>query len=609
LKVPKTVRFKTFLVSLTLVSVIFLASIAYVASNGSFTAPNIYLDDLPSTASYTVKTDGTYFWAVHYDGKIPTGMSGTNDDLVIQYAINNCTSSGGSVLVKSGSYTASVTLKDNVTLTLDKGARGITVTIDSGADGTLVDYENGYRKEWVSGSLYTFMDLRTGKLWWQGENRTDTLAYPEQTASYIVFQDGSLTKMKNCTTGQIDASSTVDSDTINWAIGNGTDIFIKAGHYLLTNELVITGENQDWPTKQTILRGEGEGTILEQTATNTRLLVVKHHACFGLYDLKLVMRETNAQIALHLSSEGGTGEYEQVSCVMSQIDNVFIYGGDTTHPLALFENFFSLKVGFLKLLGGQTSLKLYNNSTTTNYGNSRFDHLWVGYGGTCNLEITGNSAQDTIMNLLSFGYVESASGPVGIYIHEKAKLIAFDKVTVEYTSECSVRITDGASGVTFGQLFGDVPTNGYFLDLNGSSSVVVNSGGLWERGSTPYTVIRDINNNVAGNVIRLSVPHPPNASYYVITSWAKPSLQLTSVDVHYNPLKTPNQGQASIGDGGEILHYCGFSPTTYWVQGTIAGEFCSVTAINSTTLTVAIKKHDGTAGTTQTVIWYAAYYP
>ena len=187
---------------------IFLAMVAYVASNGGFSASNIYLDDLPSTASYVVKTDATYFWAVRYDGKIPTGMSGTDDDLVIQYAIDNCTSSGGSVFVSAGTYSASVTLKDNVTLILDKGAKGITVTIDSGADATLVDYENGIRKEWVAGVLYTFMDLRTGELWWRGENRTDTLAYPEQTASYIVFEDGGVYKAKNCSSGQIDFQST-----------------------------------------------------------------------------------------------------------------------------------------------------------------------------------------------------------------------------------------------------------------------------------------------------------------------------------------------------------------------------------------------------------------
>jgi hypothetical protein len=70
-----------------------------------------------------------------------------------------------------------------------------------------------WRDSWNS----TVLDIVVGYL-----STLDTLAYPEQTASYIVFQDGSLTKMKNGTTGQIDASSTVDSDIINWAIGNLT---------------------------------------------------------------------------------------------------------------------------------------------------------------------------------------------------------------------------------------------------------------------------------------------------------------------------------------------------------------------------------------------------
>lgn len=559
--------------------------------------------------TYIINKVGSYFYLINGTTSSIDVLTTTDNDL-IQWAIDNTTSvGGGAVIIKAATYSEAIVLKDKVRLIIEQGATGITVSVDAGATCWLEDYNSAVKYFYSSGSLVWKESLVTGEFWWAGQNRTDLIAYPEQTASYIVFQDGSLTKMKNCTTGQIDASSTNDAQIINWAIGNGTYIFIKNGHYYLTDELIITGENQDWPTKQTILKGEGEGTILEQTATNTRILVVKNHACFGLYDLKLVMRDTDAQIALHLSSEAGTGEYEQVSCVMSQIDNVFIYGGDATHPLALFENFFSLHVGFLKILGGQTSLKLYNNSTDTNFGNSHFDYLWVGYGSSCNLEITGNPAETKIMNLLSFGYMESSHGEVGIYIHGKAKFIEFDKCTVEYTSECSVRIADGASGITFGQLFGDVPTNGYFLDLNGSQNVMVNSGGLWESGTKPYTVIRDINNNGAANFIQLSIPRPPNASYYVITSWAKPCLRLTSLDIEYNPLKTPNQGQASIDDGDKILHYCGFTPTTYWVQSTVAGEFCSVTAVNSTTLTVAIKKHDGSAGTTQTVIWYAAYYP
>ena len=112
MKVPKTVRLKTFLVSLTLVSVIFLASIAYVVSNGGFTAPNIYLDDLPSTASYTVKTDGTYFWAVRYDGKIDT--SSTNSSLVQQYALAHFTN--GTLYLKNVQFDSTLTVLSTQTV-------------------------------------------------------------------------------------------------------------------------------------------------------------------------------------------------------------------------------------------------------------------------------------------------------------------------------------------------------------------------------------------------------------------------------------------------------------------------------------------------------------
>ena len=218
-----------------------------------------------SEASYVVWQYNSTYYACRNMSTNIVNYFGTSDDAAIQWGVDRCTLHGGSVYVKAptytGTYSASVTLKDNVTLILDKGARGITVTIDSGADSTLVDYENGYRKEWVAGVLYTFMDLRTGKLWWQGQNRTDTLAFPEQTASYIVFQDGSLTKMKNGTTGQIDASNTNASNIWNWAIANtsvngGGVVFGRVGLYDNISPSIIAKEN-------VTIQGEGWSTIFK----------------------------------------------------------------------------------------------------------------------------------------------------------------------------------------------------------------------------------------------------------------------------------------------------------------------------------------------------------
>lgn len=62
---------------------------------------------------------------------------------------------------------------------------------------------------------------------------------------------------------------------------------------------------------------------------------------------------------------------------------------------------------------------------------------------------------------------------------------------------------------------------------------------------------------------------------------------------------------ASVADGGTVTHGLGGEPTAVFVQATTSGEFASVTAVSSTTFTVAIKKHDGTGGTTAALYWTA----
>ena len=63
------------------------------------------------------------------------------------------------------------------------------------------------------------------------------------------------------------------------------------------------------------------------------------------------------------------------------------------------------------------------------------------------------------------------------------------------------------------------------------------------------------------------------------------------------------QGRTSIADGGTITHGLSATPTWAIVTPITAGEFATVTTLGATTLTVAIKKHDNSAGTTQFVSW------
>lgn len=68
---------------------------------------------------------------------------------------------------------------------------------------------------------------------------------------------------------------------------------------------------------------------------------------------------------------------------------------------------------------------------------------------------------------------------------------------------------------------------------------------------------------------------------------------------------TEASGAASVADGGTISHGLAATPTRVTVTASVAGEFASVTAVGASTVTVALRKHDGTAGTTQTVYWRA----
>ena len=69
---------------------------------------------------------------------------------------------------------------------------------------------------------------------------------------------------------------------------------------------------------------------------------------------------------------------------------------------------------------------------------------------------------------------------------------------------------------------------------------------------------------------------------------------------------TENSGAATtVADGGTIAHGCVKAPTKVTLTGSVAGEIVTVTSIDATNITVAIKKPDGSAGTTQTIYWRA----
>lgn len=69
---------------------------------------------------------------------------------------------------------------------------------------------------------------------------------------------------------------------------------------------------------------------------------------------------------------------------------------------------------------------------------------------------------------------------------------------------------------------------------------------------------------------------------------------------------TENGGAAAaVADGGTIAHGLTGTPTYAVATASVSGEFVSITGIGAANLTVAIKKHDNSAGTAQTIYWRA----
>lgn len=69
---------------------------------------------------------------------------------------------------------------------------------------------------------------------------------------------------------------------------------------------------------------------------------------------------------------------------------------------------------------------------------------------------------------------------------------------------------------------------------------------------------------------------------------------------------TENHGAAAnTADGGTIAHGCAVAPTSVQVSGSVAGEIVTVTGIDATNITVAVKTAAGEAGTPQTMYWRA----
>jgi parallel beta-helix repeat protein len=200
------------------------------------------------------------------------------------------------------------------------------------------------------------------------------------------------------------------------------------------------------------------------------------------------------------------------------------------------------------------------------------------------------------------GYYSSAIGNVianvgntGITASEVGNIIADNYITGCGTAGgAAAGIVPSAYSVVSGNTILDCGTYGILLTDKSYVTIVGNNCtdtgavqdyGIYESGTADYNTI--VGNNCTGNETADIVKSGANSKVIA--------------NVGYHDRKSG--ATATVADGGTVTHGLGYEPTWITVNPTVSGEFVSVTAKSSTTFTVAIKKHDNSAGTTQTLYW------
>lgn len=149
------------------------------------------------------------------------------------------------------------------------------------------------------------------------------------------------------------------------------------------------------------------------------------------------------------------------------------------------------------------------------------------------------------------------------------------------------------------------------VDLGDNNIADVPGGwGIIHENCTGITISENRIAGIAGGTQGVHATGTASTGVYVLRNRIDNDVAFTrnSGDVHrdniYSTKREHDFGQAAgVADGGTISHACIASPGYAQVQATVAGEFAEVTSRSSTTITVAIKKHDGTAGTAQAIDW------
>ena len=228
--------------------------------------------------------------------------------------------------------------------------------------------------------------------------------------------------------------------------------------------------------------------------------------------------------------------------------------------------------------------QIYGDTRYTHHSSSVIGNTFM--GGTIQLQAAGTKACSIAGNT----FADSAV----LYTAEAVLLIQCVPV-------CDGGGFDSIGNVVIGNTFNNV---GYCIHLKGDGKGVKNSivalntltHGL-DR-NLAWGIVEGGGTNADNQILDNNIPNLGGGT--VVATGTR-----TVIRGNINYVTENHGAAAAVADGGTIAHGCAATPTSAQVTGSVANEFVSVTAIGAANLTVAIKKHDGTPGTNQTIYWRA----
>ena len=467
-----------------------------------------------------------------------------------------------------------------------------------------------------------------------------------EACSYLIYREGSITYAKNQQPGTNRGRNQFSDSSAN-------SVFVNVLAQLTRGTICVKASSSEYQVTSSLtwasnvnLKCEGFGTQITIDAGAIDLISIPDGAT-NIFIQDCYMRNFNIAVGsgiittvgsvtalnvIHNFLVGSNGAIEAQSCSDCIIDGNAIQATRTAISLrSLFRTIIS-------------------NNIVQNTNDNCID-----IGTVQDVTVTGNICRDTqgTPTTINGVYVDTVQGALSITGNEIRNILRNGIQLNTITGPMTAVSISGNTIVLPGQvaggdagiyLFGDTTRRVYNVTIAGNFISHPGRQGILIEFSTNIVVSGNILNNAGtissanGYGIRLdestevvitSNRASDNSQYGIGIFSSSSQILVTGNDVRGNTVGgmsitggltgilvrdnlgfiTENMGATSVADGGTISHGLVSTPTTVQCTTSITDEFCSVTALAATTFTVTITKHDGTAGTTQIIYWYAVFIP